>query len=202
MTTELSEREKTLRIVRFFLPRLRRQELANEIEDEKNRLRQESIAHIEGIRSEAEATIQKISREKEDYADRTSRRISDLRRDAEDRIRQETSKLHSQLKEHDQKKTRDMMIIVASILAVVVGVALTAGLKREFGETGLFFPIFFIVIGLITLIWSGTDCWRVANKADACRKEIESRETSIRKEMRLNDFACDIFFINGPYFYS
>ena len=177
MTAELEERQMTLRMVRFFLPRLERQELANEIEDEKARLRQESDTRINGIRSDADAAVERTAREREEHADRSSRRISDMRRDAEDRIRQETSQIRSQLKGHDERKARDVMIIVGACLALIIGIALAAGL-------GSGAPVLISLAGLVGVAWGGTDCWRAVRQANSCRQDIDARETAIRGDMQ------------------
>jgi len=97
MNTDLSERDKPLRIVRFFLPRLSRNELAKEIEDEKNRLRAASQA-----------------------------RVSELRQEGENRLNTETGQFRSQLDEHERRRNRDTLILVFAGLAVVAGVAVAA----------------------------------------------------------------------------
>ena len=93
MIPELNERGQTLRIVRFFLPRLRRQELANEIEDEKNRLR---IA--------------------------SQMRVSEIQRDSKNRIDRETSPFHSRLVEYERQKNRSMLILVLASIAIIGGI--------------------------------------------------------------------------------
>ena len=147
MNTDLSERDKTLRIVRFFLPRLSRNELAKEIEDEKNRLRTVSQA-----------------------------RVSELRREGENRLNTETGQPRSQLADHEKRRNIDTYILVFAGLAVVAGVAITATMKSALG-------MLTSLAGAVALILAGVDCWLSANRARSCRNEIKSLESAIRQWM-------------------
>ena len=173
---DMSEHQKTLRIVRFFLPRLGRQQLANEIEAEKDRLRHESEARKVTITSEAGNALADLGREKERDLAQAMGRIAEIRREGEDRVRQDTAPLQSHLTELNHKRDRDIMILLSAFLVVIVGIVLTSAV-----ESSLF--LFLSATGVVGLIWAFIDGWSVLYQTRTCRQEITTLETAIREEI-------------------
>ncbi len=145
MTSDMNEHDKTLRIVRFFLPRLGRQELAHEIEEEKNRLEQARQS-----------------------------RLSEIRRAAEDILHEETKSLRSSLKEHDEKRNRNVVFLILSAIAVLAGIILCT--------INVGVGLLVSVVGGGVLVWAGLDYSRIIAKIVALRNDIMSREEAIHKK--------------------
>jgi len=179
MDDGVRKRDELLRLIRYFLPRLGREELAYEIEEEKQRLRDESDSAIKDIEQECELETADEHAEQQRQAEASEARLRDLRDKGQQKIRAETGARKAQISQEQSRKSRNVAILLIACLVFVVGVAALA-------TSTLVAPTAHVVwvIGGIGVLFAAIDLARAASSIATINAEIKRIEAEIEEEVQ------------------